>query len=105
MWLARDRFTPGEPDRVIAIAASQHRATVVTWNLRHFRALAKRKKQDGTLSYPGMSVLSFRCPESRGLQRLKEVIQEVEAVHAIRVEQASGRMVAEIASTVLRFED
>lgn len=103
--LAREHFLPQTADRVIARAASERRAVVVTWNRRHFKSLAKRRRKDGTLSYPGMSVIAFRCSHTEGLSRIQRLIEEVEAVHAIRVDDLKDRMVVEITQTVLRIED
>ena len=105
VWLTRDRFLPSTPDRVIATAASKHGAVVATWNKRHFRALAKRRRKSGALSYPGMSVIVFRCGHSDGLSRLTKLIEEIEAVYGIRVESAKQRMIVEVTDSVLRIED
>lgn len=77
----------------------------MTWNRRHFLALAKRRRQDGRLSYPWMSVLAFRCSHPAGLARLRAVIEDVEAVYWNRVVGRGGRLIAQIDETVLRFED
>lgn len=105
VMLARDHFLPGTSDPVITQAASHQQAVVVTWNRRHFKALAKRRRPSGALRYPGMSVVSFRCPHTHGLPRIQKVIAEVEAVYLIRVVQGGVRMIAEITETVLRFEE
>ena len=103
--LTREHFLPKTADSVIARAASERRAVVVTWNRRHFKSLAKRRRKDGTLSYPGMSVIAFRCSHTEGLARIQRLIEEVEAVHAIRVDDLKDRMVVEITLSVLRIED
>lgn len=103
--LAREHFLLATPDAVIAKAASERGAVVVTWNRRHFKALAKRKRKNGSLSYPGMSVIAFSCSHPRGLARIQTLVSEIEAIHAIRVVRGGVRMIADISDTVLRFED
>ena len=103
--LVREHFLPGTVDEVIARAASLHASLVVTWNRRHFKALAKRRRKNGGLSYPGMAVLTFSCPHPMGLTRIQELIEQIEAIYRIRVLVGGVRMIAEITETVLRFED
>ncbi|MCC7106616.1 MAG: DUF5615 family PIN-like protein [Chloroflexi bacterium] len=102
--LVREHFGTETPDHVIARAASERTALVYTFNRRHFLALAKRRRMNRTLSYPGMSVVSFNLRRPQGLARLQALIDDVEAVHANRVARG-GRMIAVIGDTVPRFED
>ena len=103
--LVREYFLPATEDSVIARGASDRNAVIVTWNTRHFKALAKRRRKNGRLNYPGMSVLAFRCPHVRGLERLRRVIEEVEATFDIRLKRGESRVVVEIGETTLRIED
>lgn len=103
--LARDRYGTQTPDHVIAADASAHRAIVYTFNRRHFLALARRRERDGTLTHPGMTVVSFRLPRPQGLARLRALIADIEAIYQTRVVQRGVRMIAVLSETVLRFED
>lgn len=78
---ARDRYGTGTPDHVMATDASAARAIIYTFNRRHFVRMAKRQEGDGTLSYPGMTVASFKLAHPRGLPRLRTIITDIEAVH------------------------
>jgi len=103
--LARDLFLPGTKDHVIAAGVSSKRALHVTWNRRHFKNLAKRRNSRGELSYPFISVLTFSCDHPRGLPRLRDLIDEIEAVNEIRVVQRGGRIIVDVGETVVRYED
>lgn len=103
--MAREYFLPKTPDAVIAKAASERQAVVVTWNRRHFKALAKRMRKNGALSYPGMSVIAFSCSHPRGLARIQALIETLEAFFAIRVTAGDVRMIADVSDTGLRLED
>ena len=103
--LAREHFLPATPDSVIAKAASEQEATVFTFNRRHFRRLGKRRRKDGRLSYPGMSVVSFTCSHPLALERIQQVIEEVEAMHHLRVLVRKTRLLMEVGATVIRVED
>jgi hypothetical protein len=102
--LARDHFGTETPDHVIAQAASNEGALVYTFNRRHFRGLAARRRKDGSLRYPQMSVVSFDLSRPEGLARLRALIADVEAVYQTRVMERGARMIAVISETVLRFE-
>ncbi len=103
--LVRDHFMPSTEDWVIAQAASNQNATVVTWNRRHFKALAARRNAKGQPTYPGMSVVTFRCSHADGLRRIQEVIDELEMAYQVRVVRNKRRLLAEVGLTMLRLED
>jgi hypothetical protein len=105
LQLARERYGITTPDPVIARDASEARAVVYTFNRRHFLALAKRREADGSLSHPGMTVVSFRLAHPRGLPRLRMLMDDIEAVYQTRVIGRGVRMIAVVTETVLRFED
>lgn len=67
--LVRERFIhePKIEDYVIARAASEEAAVVVTWSSAHFRSLGTRRRDEGELRYPGMSLIAFECPHPTGL--------------------------------------
>ncbi len=77
----------------------------MTWNRRHFKNLAKKRRKDGTLRHPHMSVLTFSCAHPRGLARLAALIEEIESIYDIRVARAGGRLIADIGDTVVRYEE
>lgn len=100
-----DRFLPGTDDYVIAQAASEEQIVVVTWNHRHFFSYANRKREGGQLRYPGMSLITFRCPKPEGLARAEVVLPVIEAMHTLAVVTGGRRMIAVVGDNSLRFED
>jgi hypothetical protein len=105
LLLARNRYGTSTPDHVIARDASEAHAIVFTFNRRHFLGLAARREADGALSHPGMTVVSFRLAHPRALPRLRELIDDLEAVYQTRVIGRGVRMIAVIGEAVLRFQD
>jgi hypothetical protein len=103
--LVRDVFGMGTADHVIATAASDQGLLVYTFNRRHFLNFARRTERDGSLTHPGMSVVSFDLRRPQALARLRLLIDDIEAVHQNRVARRGVRLVAVISDTVLRFED
>jgi hypothetical protein len=102
---ARDHFMPGSADWVIARGASDRLAVVVTWNVRHFMSLAKRRRDNGEPRYPGMSLIAFSCSHPHGRDRLESVIDEIEATFEIRVVRRGGRLIVEVGETMLKYDD
>ena len=100
-----DHFLPGTGDYVIAKAASAEQIVVVTWNLRHFVSYANRKLEDGSLRYPGMSLITFRCPKPEGRARAEQVLPVIEAMHALTVGTGGRRMIAVVGENSPRFDD
>ncbi len=105
--LSRDILMPDSSDPLIAKAASDLQAVVLTWNRRDFLALAKRRRGPyGPHTYSGMHLITFdSCTHEEGLRRLQLVIDEIESTYEIRVNQRSQRMVAVIGRAYLKLED
>jgi hypothetical protein len=101
----RHVLVQGAKDPTIASLASDKQAVVVTFNFGHFLGHAKRRYADGSLIYPGMSVIAFECEKPLGLQRLAATIDEIEAIYELRVGRRQGRMIAVVKKNSLRFDD
>src|SRR3954463_5465523 len=76
--LVRDLFPAGTPDPVIATLGDPWSAVVVTWNYRDFKALASRIPSGNRRPFRRLSMIAFRCQESRGAQRLAEEMDMIE---------------------------
>ncbi|HCG02522.1 MAG TPA: hypothetical protein DEV93_18515 [Chloroflexi bacterium] len=104
---SRDIVMPDSPDHLVARAASERDAIVLTWNRRHFLSLAKRRRgPTGPYTYGGMHLITFdNCSHAEGLQRLEVLIDEIETAYEVRVEHRGERMIAVVGRMYLRLED
>jgi len=68
----------GTPDHIVAKYASLHVLTVVTWNVRHFQRLMRRRTKAGELAFPNMGLIGFECREISGEIRLRAYIELIE---------------------------
>jgi len=103
--LTRTLFGTGTPDHVVAQGASDQRAIVYTFNVRHFLALARKQRKDGKLRYPGMTLIALDVPRPSALSRLQAILEDIEAIYRLRVTQRGGRMIAVVRAAALRFDD
>ena len=87
--LSREILPEDTPDPVIAEAATEQRAAVVTFNRRDF-----------------LPLITFdNCSHVEGIERLRLLMEELETVYEIRVRRRGERLVAIIGRTYLRLED
>jgi hypothetical protein len=75
--LVRELFPAGIADPVIAALGDPLSAVVVTWNYRDFRALASRIPSGNRHVFRRLSMIAFRCRESRGQQGIADEIDRV----------------------------
>ncbi len=101
--LVRDRFPPRTPDHIIAELADELGAVVVTWNHKHFRDLAARKKRTGEYRYARMGLISYEIPEPTGVQRTADYIGLIEHEHQYCRAQAGQRLIIHIGQTFCRI--
>lgn len=94
-------FARGTEDAVIARVASELSLVVVTWNHRHFKALAARRKKTGP-SYPGMGLIAFACEEAEGTTRVALFLHLIEAEYEHRQSTPDRRLLVEIGPSYFR---
>ncbi len=76
-----DELAPKTPDHIVAAYADLHEATVVTWNVKHYRRFLNRRNKAGDLIFPKMGLIGFQCPELSGETRLRAHIGVIELEH------------------------
>ncbi len=95
--LVRDSGLKGEADHLIAKAANELGAIVVTFNHRHFATLiARRPTAREGIRYPNAGRISFRCQEAVALQRLHDFIDDIELEHAMMQGKSDSRVIIAI---------
>lgn len=97
----RDLFLPGTPDPVIATAGDQLGAVVVTWNHRDFKKLAARIPRGGQTRLRRLGRINFRCQEAKGLQRIQQVIDIIEAEYDRAGQRRDKRLLIEVTTTTV----
>ena len=100
--LVRDLFPAGTADEVIARRANELEAVVVTWNYKHFRALAARKTSRGSFRYPRLGLITYEIPYPEGVERTQRHIRLVENEYDYTQEQ-SERLHVHIGLTYCRI--
>jgi predicted nuclease of predicted toxin-antitoxin system len=99
----RDHFLPGTADPIVAAGGDRMGAIIVTWDQRDFRRLASRVPEGGKAAFRRLGRISFRCPESKGRMRIKQVIEAIEAEYERAQRRADQRLLVEITTTSVRF--
>jgi predicted nuclease of predicted toxin-antitoxin system len=99
----RDLFLPGTPDPVIAAAGDREGAIVVTWNHRDFKKLAARVPQGGAAALRRLGRINFRCDESKGLLRVEQTIDILEAEYMRAQGRRDQRTIIEVTTTSVRL--
>ena len=98
----QEEFARGTEDAVIARMASELSLVVVTWNYRHFKALAAKRQKSGRPSYPNMGLIAFACGEAEGAARLAQFLHLVEAEYEHRQSNPDKRLLVEIGPSYFR---
>ncbi len=91
--LVRDSGLKGEVDPLIAKAANEIGAIVVTFNHRHFATLIARNSTASRNRFPRAGRISFRCPEVVALERLRQFIGIIESEHAALLGEEDSRVI------------
>lgn len=76
-------------DAVAALAESQG-LVLVTWNVRHFKALAVNMSKGGRVKCRTLNWVGFECDRAEGVLRATETIEHIE-LEAKLVEQVPKR--------------
>jgi len=85
---AQDVTPPQTDDRVIIAIAERMRATVLTWNVKHFLPTLRRQRARGTDRVRSAGLIGFECDESVAVRRMQEfrelIAFEFEHVQSLR---------------------
>lgn len=96
--LVRELLPAQTPDQVVAIVGDALAAIIVTWD-KDLRRLAARMPLGSQGRFRRLGRISFRCRESRGLQRIKEVIESLEFEYAQVQKRADKRLIVVVTET------
>lgn len=99
----RDLFPNGTPDPIIATLGDELGAIVVTWNHKDFKRLASTVPDGNRQRFRRLGRISFRCRESRGRQRVEDLIEWIEFEYAQVQSRRDRRVMIEISDTTLRI--
>jgi hypothetical protein len=91
----------GSPDHLVAAAADQLGAIVVTRNYRHFRRLIRRTPEDLRPSFPRAGLICFRCDDARALERITDLIDAIEVEYALVQQRSDSRLIVAITDKTL----
>ena len=94
-YLVRDRFGAGTPDRVIARAASEMGAVVVTYD-RDYRQLAGWTAKPPNTRYPGMGLIILSGPEPMGADLVRRFLPMIEAAWDLVQGSSDPRLLVEL---------
>jgi hypothetical protein len=94
-YLVRERFGAGTPDRVIARAASEMSAVVVTCD-RDYRRLAGWTTKPPNTRYPGMGLIVLSGPEPMGVDLIRRFLPMIEAAWDIVQGSSDPRLRVEL---------
>ncbi len=94
----------GEKDPLIAKAANDLGAIVVTFNHRHFAILISRATHSGRNRYPRAGRLSLRCEAAVAVRRVPEFIEEIELEHAKAQTRTDKRVIISLSDKWFSIE-
>jgi hypothetical protein len=86
----------GPPDQIVALAADENAAVVVTWNAKHFERLIERIPIGGKRTLRHASRLVIVCREPEGRRRIEEDIAWVEFEWSAAQQRKDKRVMLEI---------
>jgi len=98
----RDILPRGTPDPIVALLGNELNAVVVTWNHKDFKLLASRIPEGGRQRFRSLGLITFRCSEARGRQRLEALIDWVEFEYAQAQKSPDKRMMLQIGESFYR---
>jgi predicted nuclease of predicted toxin-antitoxin system len=102
--LVTDLLAAGTPDPVVATAAEEISAIVVTWNHKDFKKLVSRipsTVKNRRLVKAGR--ITFRCHEAKGRKRIEEEIASIEFEYQQSITRGDQRLMVEIGDSQLKF--
>lgn len=100
--LVQEVLMPGTPDAVVAEVGDRWDMIVVTWNTKDYRPLADRAPRGTRRHFRRLGRISFKCHETRGLERLVKVIDHIEFEYRLVQRERDQRLIVEISTTDFR---
>ncbi len=77
-------------------------AIVVTWDYKDFKALAGRIPRGSRGRFRRLSLIAFRCKETNGLARIKDLIESIEFEYLQAQKRGQKRLMVEIGDSYFR---
>lgn len=93
--LVRDRFVAGTPDHVIAKAADEYGAVVLTYD-SDYKRLAGWQLKSPPSRYPNMGLVILSGREEDGLALITSALPEIELMHALVQMRTDTRLLVEV---------
>jgi len=91
-------------DQAFARIAELRGAIVVTWNVRHFRPILRKRLGITRRSAQQMGLIGFRCDESIGALRVKEIGSLIEHAFNTGQQVSSDSVAVTVTTDELRWE-
>jgi len=91
-------------DQAIARIAELRGAIVVTWNVRHFRPIIRKRLGISRQSVHQMGLIGFRCDESIGARRVKEIGSLIEYAFSTGQRVSSDSVAVTVTTEEVRWE-
>jgi predicted nuclease of predicted toxin-antitoxin system len=101
IYYVRELSLAGSPDPIVATAGDRLGAVVVTWNHRDFRKLAARVPRGGQARLRRLGRINFRCAESKGRQRVEQVIDIIEDEYERAERRRDRRLLIDVTTTTV----
>ncbi len=91
-------------DQAVARIAELRGAIVVTWNVRHFRPIIRKRLGMTRRSAHQMGLIGFRCDESIGAKRVKEIGSLIEYAFSTGQQVSSDSVAVTVTTEEIRSE-
>ena len=102
VFYVEEALVRGSADRLLVQWVDVNEGIVITHNYRHFRALVARVPQGGRQRFRRASRLTLSCAQTRALERVSQLIEEVEWEYARCQQRTDKRMMCEIGNSFFR---
>lgn len=103
-YLVRDRFGAGTPDHIIAKAADEIGAVVVTYDA-DFKRLAGWTTRPPNTRYPNMGVIFMTGLEPDGVMFLEQYMVMIETAHGFVQRRRDPRLLLEVGPRTFHLHD
>ena len=91
-------------DQAVARIAELRGAIVVTWNVRHFRPIIRKRLGMTRRSAHQMGLIGFRCDESIGAKCVKEIGSLIEYAFSTGQQVSSDSVAVTVTTEEIRWE-
>lgn len=92
------------PDQAVARIAELHEAIVVTWNVKHFRPIIRKRLGLTRRSAHQMGLIGFRCDESIGARRVEEIGSLIEDAFSTGQQVSSDSVAVTVTTEEVRWD-